>query len=268
MEIFQKYKHVGIEKHKSILQKMTIPLIVVGPKYVGKKELIKCSLKSTIFCKVNQIPEYSNGFFYNTICITDVDNLTHSEQKVLGCYIDKFQLFVRFIFTSRTNRIIDSLRSRIFIYKLLPPSNEDIKYYISKILNAEKLYIDLNSLFGKTYHLILIELTLFKHGKSNDILYTDFIQCKDIIDKLDVLSYSDIRKQLYELYLKQTNIHEIINIFTEYLIEQNKDNINICSSIINKAAHYEHQMCLGNKEIYHLEAFVFVVKNRILCNIK
>ena len=268
MEIFQKYKHIGLEKHKKNIEKITIPLIIIGQKNVGKKELIKFSLKSVIFCNINQIPDYSNGFFYNTICITDVDNLTQSEQKMLGSYIDKFKSYVRFIFTSRTNRIINSLSSRMCYYKLLPPSDDDIKYYISKILNNEKIYIDVNSFFGKTYHLILIELTLFKHGKPNDILYTDLIQCKDMLDNLNILSYSDVRKQLYELYLRQTNMHEIINILTEYLIVKNKDDVDVCSLIIQNAAHYEHQMCLGNKEIYHLEAFVFVVKNRILCNIK
>jgi len=268
MEIFQKYKCVGLEKHKLTLQKMTVPLIVIGQKNVGKKELIKFSLKSVIFCNVNQIPEYSNGFFYNTICISKVDDLPQTEQKALCSYIDKYQSYVRFIFTSRTNRIIDSLSSRICYYKLLPPSDDDIKYYISKILNNEKIYIDVNSFFGKTYHLILIELTLFKHGKSDDILYTDLNQCKHMLDNLDILSYSDVRKQLYELYLRQTNMHEIINDLTEYLIVQNKYDCDTCSSIIQKASHYEHQMCIGNKEIYHLEAFVFVLKNRILYNIK
>jgi DNA polymerase III delta prime subunit len=267
-EIFQKYKNIGLEIHKKNIQKISTPLIIIGEQNVGKKELIKHSLKSVIYCNVNNIQKYTNGFFYNTICITNVDLLKESEQNMLCSYIDKYQIYVRFIFTARRTTIINSLNSRTSFYKLNSPSCEEIVENITPILKSENILLDINTCFGKTYHLILVELTLINYDKSTDILYTDRKQCSQIIDNIHTLPYHEIRKQLYDLFLKQISMHEIIKYMVQHFLTIYKNNIQLCSFVTSKAAHYEHQMCLGNKDIYHLEAFVFGLKNRMLCNIK
>ena len=203
-EIFQKYKNIGLEKHILNIKQISIPLIIVGQKNVGKKELIKNSLKSVIMCNdLSKVPDYCNGYFYNLLCIPNIDKLNQKSQNELCSYIDKFQSVVRFIFTARTTNVIDALKSRICFYKLLPPTDLEIQNNIGKIIINEQINTDITLFFGKTYHLILVELTLIIHKKSCDILYSEQIQCKEVIDNLKTLPYQEIRKIMYDLYLKQ-----------------------------------------------------------------
>ena len=268
MEIFQKYKKVGLEKHIQNIKNISIPLIIKGQKNVGKTQLIKSSFTTAMFCDtIDDIPEKCNGYYYNTICLRNIDKLSKHNQKQLCSHIDKFQNVVRFIFTANTTNMIDALISRSCFYNLFPPTNLEIQQNIGDIICSENLDTNINNFYGKTYHTILIELTLLKHGKSCDIIYSELYQCKYIMENLKTLSYEDIRKLLYELYLKQTSMNEILKIMCKLLIQQNTNDKELCFYISQKAAHYEHQMCLGNKEIYHLEAFVFGIKNRILCNV-
>ena len=123
-----------------------------------------------------------------------------------------------------------------------------------------KIQCNIDSLLGKTYHNILLELTLLQNGICVSNLYTFEISCKLLAQNLVTLSHSDIRKEIQKHFLLREDMGTMIKLCTNELYNCNNINEHLLAM---EAARYQHLMIMGNKSMYHVEAFLFSIKNQL-----
>lgn len=262
MEIFQKYKTVGINNNVDTVSKFRgLPLVVVGPRNVGKKTIIRKAFPDVKFTDtVSTITERVNGYFYNSVCVTNIEKLKQSELDKLACYIEKFSEYMSIICTSKTHNIYPKILGRCVKLYIRLPQSEEIDKHIIPIITEENLRIDVSTLYNKTYHNILLELTLVKNNKNPNLLY-DYDEFIDNLCKsLHKIDFTEVRTRIYKLFLAQVSMSYTIKKSSEILCSMYKLHINY---IVSSAANFEARICNGNKDVYHAEAFLFSIKKRI-----
>lgn len=67
----------------------------------------------------------------------------------------------------------------------------------------------------------------------------------------------DIRNTLYDLYVYHFNYEEIVNIFLDLVWQDSRISENNKRHILDKACHFSSTCSKGNKQVIHLEGFVF-----------
>ena len=263
--IFRDYKCVGVEKYKKVFEGISIPICLIGPKHSGKTTLIKNYFPKVIFVyNIKDIPEYINAYFHNVLCIRNVDTLSLLDQKVLAVYVEKYISVCQFLLTCNTFRLYPKIIGLCMTVKVLYPSMIDIITYIKPIVQKEQVSCVLDSFEGKSYHDILLELTLLKHCKDPKELQSAMQTCETICKNITQMSYIDIRKEIHILFLLRENFTDIIKQCCAILFKTCEYNDKFF--IIEQAAKYQYNMIKGNKDIYHLEAFLFSIKNRLQNN--
>jgi DNA polymerase III delta prime subunit len=76
------------------------------------------------------------------VLIDDIDTINEQSQQVFRNYIDKYKHNINFISVcTNSQKVIESLQSRLHIIKLTPPSNSYYKKIIDKITKEEKIII-------------------------------------------------------------------------------------------------------------------------------
>lgn len=256
--IFKKYKNIG-HSDLEFIKDIDMPILIVGKNNVGKKSLVKYWYPNILICDdLTQIPDLANSISKVNLLIIICSN---TNQKMVFTYIERYCAKIHFILVSNT-KISSRLESLCFKYVLQSPCFIDIKKHIGIIMKQEGISYDIEKFQNKSYHDILVELTLIQNGKDPCSLYNDD-KYEKITEELATLSHVQIRNSLYELFILRCNMNEAIKKFTKLLCCK----YDFCSHYIcQQAAKYEYNMCLGNKDIYHLEAFLFSIKNRILTN--
>lgn len=262
MEIFQKYKKVGIYNYVETIRKLKgLPIIVVGPINVGKKTIVREAFPEIkISNDVSTITETVNGYFYNSICITNIDNMKQSDLEKLSCYIERYAQYMNIICTSRSHNIYHKILDRSFKICVTLPKIEDISHNIYPIMKNEGIVYDIANFEYKTYHNILIELTLLKHNKNVSLLYDYDNYIEAMCNTLNKLDFSEIRTRLYKLFLIQIPMSYVIKKSCDFLVKTHK---NLNHFIVITAAECEARIRKGNKDVYHAEAFLFSIKKRI-----
>jgi DNA polymerase III delta prime subunit len=77
------------------------------------------------------------------VIIDDIDNINEQSQQVFRNYIDKYRHNIHFISVcTNIQKVIESIQSRLHIIKITPPTNEQIKNIMNKIVEIEKIDID------------------------------------------------------------------------------------------------------------------------------
>ena len=262
MEIFQKYKNVGIEKDvKRVAVMNKLPLLVIGPPNIGKKTIIKAAYPDVkITDNINTITERANGYFYNCVCVTNIDKLKKADIEKLACYIERYSCFMNIICTTRSYNIFQKILDRCVKIHIKYPTLEDIKESVTPIMKSENIQYDISKFVTKSYHNILLELTLIQNNKPVDMLYDYDIFIINLCNNLHKYDYTKIRTELYKLLLVQISMTYVIKKAVNVLIKKHE---HILSEIISEAAKFEARIHKGNKDIYHAEAFLFSIKKRI-----
>ncbi len=76
------------------------------------------------------------------VLIDDIDTINEQSQQVFRNYIDKYKHNINFISVcTNSQKVIESLQSRLHIIKLTPPTNSYYKKVIDKITKEEKIII-------------------------------------------------------------------------------------------------------------------------------
>lgn len=72
------------------------------------------------------------------IVVDDLDAINHQCQQVFRNYMDKYSNNVHFVCTcSNSQKVIDSIQSRIHILRLEPPSQDQVKDILRDVLKKK-----------------------------------------------------------------------------------------------------------------------------------
>jgi DNA polymerase III delta prime subunit len=81
------------------------------------------------------------------VIIDDIDNINEQSQQVFRNYIDKYKHNIHFISVcTNIQKVIESIQSRVHILQIPPPSPEQIQTIMRKIIAAENIVIDEESI--------------------------------------------------------------------------------------------------------------------------
>jgi len=108
---------------------------------------------------INNLKEQGIGFYRNEmktfsqshstiygkkkmIIIDDIDTINEQSQHVFRNYIDKYKHNVHFISVCTSiQKVIESIQSRLHIIHIKPPSNDQVKKLLDRIMKEERLYL-------------------------------------------------------------------------------------------------------------------------------
>jgi replication factor C subunit 3/5 len=260
--LFRKYKNIGFDYYKEKLLCLNVPICIYGSKHIGKKSLVTYVWPNVVMTSsVLEIQDIANTYFNHVVCI-NLSQLKFADIKTLCCLIDKFSSILQVVLISNTRSVSDLVSSRCCMFFIPLPTFDEITKNISPIIEKEVIDIDIKHMKGKCYHDILVELTLLQNGVDPTSLTIEKdTLINELSYNLNTLSHSDIRKTIYRLFLLRVNMSDVVKDVLDRLCKVHE----LCEFklwAVSQAAFYEHRIHLGNKDVYHIEAFLFAVKNK------
>lgn len=211
---------------------------------------------------------------FKVIILTDVDSLTKDAQHALRRTMEKYISNCRIILCSTSiSRVIPAIRSRCLCVRVPAPTEEEIVGILTNICSKEGL--SLPESLAKTIAeksnrnlrraILMCEATKVQyHTFTPDDLEIEVAEpdwhvyirniAGNIIKDQSVETVVKTREKLYELIIFGIPSDIIFSTLLEELLES--CDTELSRQIVEQAAIYEHRMIRGNKEIFHLEAFV------------
>ena len=253
--LFKEYKCIGFDRHIDTLKKLgDLNIGIVGPSHSGKLTL-------------------ALAVFPNAFVVDDLDSFKETSLRLHNSILDNCVVCfknvcktgplvsivercsnVKFVFTSHT-ALPHKLSSLLYTYRLGYPSLEEKK----TVCNQLGLVVPGESF--KSFHDVLIFNTLVNHNLDPDELYEwkehvySLCAC---FHKMDIL---EIREILYRLFVNALDMQCVLYIACSSLCNLYPQCLH---DIYHYAGYYSHTMALGNKCVYHLEAFLLDAKKVIL----
>lgn len=208
---------------------------------------------------------------FKVVVLTDVDQMSIDAQHALRRTMEKYIANCRLILCcNSTSRVIPAIKSRCLNIKVPAPTIDEIVSILQNTCKREGLTVPVElakriaekSNRNLRRSLLMLEackVQQYPFTSSQNITEPDwslFIRnmAKLIIQEQSLERISKIREDLYELI-----VHDIPgDIIFEVLVDELTQNCDfeLKLQIVEQAAMYEHRMRQGNKEIFHLEAFI------------
>uniref|UniRef100_A0A3P8VYU0 Replication factor C subunit 3 n=1 Tax=Cynoglossus semilaevis TaxID=244447 RepID=A0A3P8VYU0_CYNSE len=250
MGLLRELYGVGVEKlrieHQTIVapskKKIEINTIAsnyhleVNPSDAGNQDRVVIQELIKTVAQSQQIQSSTQREF-KVVLLTEVDRLTKDAQHALRRTMEKYMATCRLILCSNsTSRVIGPIRSRCLAIRVPLPSTEEVCSVLTSVCKKEGL-------------LLPPELAKRISEKSGRNLRKALLMC----EACRVHQLLEVRARLYEL-LTHCIPPEII---MKGLVRELLNNCDgqLKTEVSHMAAHYEHRLQLGNKAIYHLEAF-------------
>ncbi|UYV62519.1 RFC3, partial [Cordylochernes scorpioides] len=244
--------------------------IEVNPSDVGINDrvVIQELIKST--AQTRQLESKSQKSF-KVVVVVEVDRLTKDAQHALRRTMEKYMATCRLILCCNScSKVIPAVRSRCLGIRVAAPSHQEIATILRATCKKEGLNLPQ-------------ELADKISVASNRNLRRALLMCETC--RVQGYPFSEDQQVPiadWEMYLKETatmilqeqspkrlyevrgRIYELIShlipydtIFKELLCElvANCDG-QLRAQVVEQAAYYEHRLQLGNKAIYHIEAFI------------
>ena len=271
--LFNKYNSIGLEKYKEKLEKLDgLNIVVYGCKSVGKKTLIECVYPNALYLsqtvdvsKVNDL----NMSLNPCKVVVFTDRLFRSNTNKLICSMIDKMTNVRFIFSARNIQHFGyEIISRSCAFHMKQPDTLTKRQLLQKIASIESISYsprDTETIIqeSNTVHDLIINMELMRHNihpQEN----TPWKHCaNELCDNLTKLSSANIRQYTYKLYANAVHMSELICYAADRIHKQATSNVYI-SMLYDSAAYYQHATVLGNKHIYHVEAFLSSAKNILI----
>ncbi|KAI4813806.1 hypothetical protein KUCAC02_003032 [Chaenocephalus aceratus] len=223
----------------------------VNPSDAGNQDRVVIQELIKTMAQSQQIQSSTQREF-KVVLLTEVDRLTKDAQHALRRTMEKYMSTCRLILCSTsTSKVIEPIRSRCLAIRVPLPSTEEVCNVLTSICKKEGLLLppELAKNISDKY----------PFSADQDVPETDWqVYLREtanaIVSQQSPQRLLEVRARLYEL-LTHCIPPDIImkGLVTELL--SNCDG-QLKTEVAQMAAFYEHRLQLGNKAIYHLEAFV------------
>lgn len=289
-------KH-AVERIKAFVEDKNIPhMLFAGPAGTGKtttalaiaKELYGDRWKQNVlelnasdergidvvrgkvkdFARMKPLGEIS----WKIIILDEADALTQEAQQALRRTMENYTNVTRFILLCNySSKIIDPIQSRCAVFRFKSLTDVDIKNYIERIADGEKLKIDEKAVNAIVYISegdlrkvanLLQASAVMKEKITEDVVYDIASKAKptDVKEMLGLVlegRFIDARKKLQELLLRQglsgsdiiSEIHRQI-----YSLDGIAEDKKV--QLIEKCGEYEFRISEGGNELIQLEALL------------
>ncbi|MEM5869859.1 MAG: replication factor C small subunit [Candidatus Aenigmatarchaeota archaeon] len=208
---------------------------------------------------------------FKIIILDEADNLTTDAQQALRRTMETFTSVSRFILIGNySSKIIEPIQSRCAVFRFKALSEADVKKYIQRIVDGEKLKITEDAINAIVY---LAEGDLRKVANllqaaaasgekiTEEIIYEVASQARptDVKELLELAlkgKFEDVRKKLQDMLLRQglsgkdiiKEIHK--QIYSLPISEEAK------VQLVDKCGEYEFRISEGGDDLIQLEAFL------------
>lgn len=289
-------KHV-VDRLKSFVKEKNIPhLLFSGPAGSGKTtsalviahELFGSSWKqSTLETNAsdergidtirNKVKDFARTksfgeIPYKIIILDEADALTSEAQQALRRTMETFTNTARFVLICNwSSKIIEPIQSRVAVFRFKPLVDIDIKKYVEKIVEGEKLKITDDAISAIIYLSegdlrkvanILQSSSALGEKITQEIVYNVTSQAKpdDVKDMLNLAidgKFEEARKKLQDMILRQglsgldiiKEVHKQI-----FSLEDLNDSQKV--NLIEKTGEYEFRLSEGSNDLIQLEALL------------
>lgn len=208
---------------------------------------------------------------FKVVIINETDRLTKDAQHGLRRTMEKYMRSCRVVLCcNSTSRVIPAIRSRCLCVRIAAPSNEEISTILQKTCRKEGLELPVVLADRISQHsnrnlrraLLMCEVCRVKQypfSEDQELVGLDWeVFLKQtatlIIQQQTPKRVSEVRTRLYDLMTHLIPADVIIKgLLDELLISCDGQ---IKHQVISAASVYEHRLQLGQKAIYHIEAFI------------
>jgi len=222
---------------------------------------------------------------FKVVVINEADGLSRDAQSALRRTMEKYSNNLRLILCANsTSKIIGPIRSRCLLLRVGAPTEEEICSVIAHVGKKERLQIPdhvqtlLARLSGGNLRRALLSLealavqdSTFAKMKKDVLESTTKLESLDIVPRPDWEKYCSrvaegivsqqtpdrlyqVRGMLYELLVHCIPPNVVLSTVAKRLMDRVDEELR--PQVAQWAAFYDHRLKLGNKPIYHLEAFV------------
>ena len=208
---------------------------------------------------------------FKFVVLADVDRMTRGAQAALRRTMEKYAANCRLILCCESvSKVIKPVRSRCLMIRVCSPTNKDVADTLQSVCAREQIRVPqtfTDSIARKSQRNLRRALLMVQACHTQKCPLQDggalplpdwerfvSIVANNICQSQTPQQLLTIRAQLYELAANCVPAKVIIKSLLQVLL--NKVDSDLKYEVVHWAAHYEHQLNLGSKGIFHLEAFV------------
>ncbi len=209
---------------------------------------------------------------WKIIILDEADALTQEAQQALRRTMENYTNVTRFILLCNySSKIIEPIQSRCAVFRFKILMDSDIKKYIERVVDGEKLKIDEKATNAIVYlsegdlrkvSNLLQASAAMKEKITEDIVYDVSSKAKptDVKDMLEIAlkgKFLDARKKLQELLLRQgLSGSDIVSEMHRQIYSLDGISEEKKVQLIEKCGEYEFRISEGGNELIQLEALL------------